>query len=112
MLAAEIPVRALVLDSSFSSALDVARGAYPWLPVSFLMLDRYLAVDAAPRVRVPVQQFHCDDDPVTPTLLAERLHAALPAARPIHRVSGRCHVPPVTRYEPALEGFLAELTRF
>lgn len=112
LLAAEVPVRALVLDSSFSSALDVARGAYPWLPVSLLMLDRYLAVDAAPRVRVPVQQFHCDDDPVTPAALAERLNAALPAARPVSRVSGRCHVPPVTRFEPALEGFLTELIRF
>lgn len=50
ILAAQSPVRALLLDSSFSSALDVARGRFPWLPVSLILADTYRADLAAARV--------------------------------------------------------------
>lgn len=110
MLAAEQPVAALVLDSSFASALEVAQDAYPWLPVSWLMLDTYRADLAAPKVSAPVLQVHCRVDPVTPLRSAERLNALLPGQRPIQHVEEVCHTPPLDRFEPTLRRFVAEVT--
>ena len=107
MLAAEVPVRALLLDSSFDSALDVARRAYPWLPVRWLLRDTFRADLAAPRVAAPVLQVHCEADPVTPLDSALALRARLPHARPLHRLHGRCHVPPLADYDGARAAFIA-----
>jgi hypothetical protein len=109
MLAAEVPVAALVLDSSFASALDIAQGSYPWLPVRWLLRDTYRADLAAPRVRVPVLQVHCRDDPVTPLASAQRLQARLPGRRPLVMVEGRCHTPRIAEFEPALRRFVEGL---
>lgn len=106
MLAAEAPVRALLLDSSFDSALALARDAYPWLPVSLLLRDRFRADLAAPRVQVPVLQVHCSDDPVTPLASAQALHSRLTRAQPIALVDGACHVPSLARYERARVDFV------
>lgn len=110
MLAAEVPVAALVLDSSFASALDVAQSSYPWLPVSWLLRDTYRADLAAPRVPVPVLQVHCRNDPVTPLASAQRLHALLPGRRPLVMIEGRCHTPRIAEFEPALHRFVESLS--
>lgn len=112
MLAAEVPVAALVLDSSFASALDVARGAYPWLPVRWMLHDTYRADLAAPRVAAPALQVHCRDDPVTPLASAQRLHALLPGRQPLVLIEGRCHTPALAEFEPALSRFVAALPGF
>lgn len=106
MLAAEVPLRALLLDSAFASALDVASGAYPWLPVRWLLRDTYRADLAAPRVGVPVLQVHCADDPVTPLASALALHARLVGALPLQRVDGACHVVPLSAYDDARVAFV------
>lgn len=92
LLAADVPVAGLLLDSSFDSALAVAEGAYPWLPVRWLLLDQYRADVAAAKVRAPVQQVHCRDDPVTPLALARTLNGRFANAAPIHIIEARCHV--------------------
>jgi uncharacterized protein len=99
LLAADVPVAALLLDSSFDSALDVAARAYPWLPVRLLLLDQFRADLAAAKISAPVQQIHCRDDFVTPLASAERLNARYKNARPIHIVDARCHVPSFNRYD-------------
>ena len=111
MLAAEVPAAALVLDSSFASALDVAQAHYGWLPLRWLMSDPFRADLAAPRVKVPVLQVHCADDPVTPVASARRLNALLPQRRPLQIVDGRCHVPPLITFEPLLREFESRVLR-
>jgi uncharacterized protein len=106
MLASEVPIAALLLDSSFDSALDVAARAYPWLPVRWLLRDQFRADLAALKVRAPVQQFHCSVDPVTPLASAQSLHARFTNARPIYVLDGSCHVPPVTRFHTQLLAFV------
>ncbi len=107
MLAAEVQPDALVLDSSFDSALAVAQGAYPWLPVPLLLRDTYRADLAAPRVRAPVLQVHCREDPVTPLPHAQALNALLPQALPLVQLPQRCHVPSYARYRGEVQRLLA-----
>lgn len=65
-LAAEAEIGAVVLDAPFTSAADVARTRYPFVPIGLLMHDQF---DSAARIRAveePVLLMHGTADPVTP----------------------------------------------
>ena len=105
MLAAEVPVAAVILDSGYSSITDVAADKFPWLPVRLLIRDEFRADLAAGKVRVPVFQVHCTSDPVIPIVFARRLHDLFPVHGDLIEVPGECHpVPP--------SGFLAVVKQF
>ncbi|MBN8506624.1 MAG: alpha/beta hydrolase [Burkholderiales bacterium] len=108
LLAAEQPVGALLLDSSFDSALALAASHHPWLPVAWLMRDPHRADLAAPRVAVPVLQVHCAQDPVSPLAHAEALNRLLPNAR-LQVLDRPCHVPSYLLYRNAARALLATL---
>ncbi len=107
MLAARQPVGALLLDSSFDSALAVAQGVYPWLPLRWLMRDPHRADLAAPRLQLPVLQVHCAADPVSPLPNAERLQTLFGRRSELLVLDGDCHVPSYTRYREAVRAFVA-----
>ncbi len=65
-LAAGHPARALVLESPFTSAVDVGALAYPWLPVRLMMWDRFASRDWIGKVHMPVLIVHGDQDEVIP----------------------------------------------
>lgn len=111
MLAAEVDAAALVLDSSFDSAQALAQRTYPWLPVPWLLRDTFRADLAAPRVRVPVFQVHCRDDPISPIEHAIALRRLLASAAPMAVVERRCHVPSLLDFRPAMEAFVAQTLR-
>lgn len=110
MLAAERSVGALLLDSSFDSALALARGHYPWLPVAWLMRDPHRADLAAPRVTVPVLQVHCSEDAVSPLPRAQSLQAFLPNSQ-LRVLDGACHVPTYLRYRDAVRALLQTMRK-
>lgn len=72
-LAARREAAALVLDSPFSSAADVAQMRYGFLPVRWLMLDQFRSDAAIRDVRMPVLIVHGDRDDVVPIALGRRL---------------------------------------
>ncbi|MEX0707772.1 MAG: alpha/beta fold hydrolase [Woeseia sp.] len=65
-LAAERPVARLVLITPFDSIEAVARNAYPWVPVSLLLKDKYRAVDRVPEVDAPVLILVAEADSIIP----------------------------------------------
>jgi uncharacterized protein len=107
MLAAEQPVAALLLDSSFDSAQALAAGVYPWLPTGLLMRDPHRADLAAPRVQVPVLQVHCAVDPVSPLAHAQALQARFAKPSRLLVLDGNCHVPSFARYREQARAFIS-----
>jgi uncharacterized protein len=71
--AAENPVAAFVLEAPYSAAVDIARRAYPWLPVGLLMRDQYRSRDHIARVRAPLLILHGEADRVIPQGFGKRL---------------------------------------
>ncbi len=69
----------LILVSTFSSMLDAARNRFWWLPVRFLLIDRYRSDLEMPYVTCPVLQFHGTADSIVPLPLAQRLQDVTPA---------------------------------
>jgi fermentation-respiration switch protein FrsA (DUF1100 family) len=64
---------ALVLDSPFSSILSMAQAAYPWLPVSLLLVDAFRSDLAIGNVRAPVFIMHGGRDRIVPIEEGRRL---------------------------------------
>ena len=108
MLAAEQPVGALLLDSSFDSALSLAQQHYRLLPLAWLMRDPHRADLAAPQLKLPVLQVHCARDSISPLVHAERLQTLLGQRSELLVLDDQCHVPSYARYRDAVKAFVAK----
>ncbi|MCB1078841.1 MAG: alpha/beta hydrolase [Verrucomicrobiae bacterium] len=64
---------ALILESGASSLVAVAQRAYPWLPVWFLMFDRFRSDQWIAKVRAPLLMLHGEEDSVVPIDLGRDL---------------------------------------
>jgi hypothetical protein len=75
--AAEHPAAGLILESPFTSALDMARRHYPAMPRPLvrLRLDNLATIR---RVRCPVLIFHGEADRLVPTAMGRRVAQAAP----------------------------------
>lgn len=75
-LATERPPEALVLRSPFTSLGDVAAVHYPWLPVRWLLMDRYPSIERIVSVSAPVLVVAGDRDDIVPESMSRRLFDA------------------------------------
>ena len=69
-------IAALILEAPFSSALDVGQGVYWWLPVRYLMVDKFMSIDKIGDVHAPLLILHGDNDKVVPFKLGRKLFEA------------------------------------
>ena len=74
-LAARHEIGALVLDSPFSSIVDVAAAHYWFFPVRFLLRDQFRSDEHIGAVHAPLLIVHGEKDVVTSIRFAERLFA-------------------------------------
>lgn len=79
-VAAEREAAAVILESPFSAAVDIARDRYGWLPVEFLMKDPFRSRDRIGKVRSPLLIVHGDADEIIPIIQGRDLflHAQEP----------------------------------
>ena len=74
--AAQNPVAAVILEAPYSAAVDIARQAYPWLPVGLLMKDQYRSRDHIDGIGAPLLILHGQNDRVIPQGFGRRLFDA------------------------------------
>jgi len=75
-LAVEAPPRALILESPITSIDDMARVKLPYLPVGFMIHDKYDAFSRIGKVHAPLLVLHGDRDEVVPFDQGRRLFEA------------------------------------
>ncbi len=75
-MATEYAISGLVLESPYSSTTDVGAWRYPFLPVRYLMWDRYESTDKIGNVHVPLLLMHGEADTTVPTAFGKKLFAA------------------------------------
>lgn len=80
-LAAKLGARALILDRTFSSMVDVAASKFPWLPVRWMIRNRYPSTVAIANYSGPLLQFHGRPDRVVPFRFAQKLFDACPSTQ-------------------------------
>jgi fermentation-respiration switch protein FrsA (DUF1100 family) len=91
-LATERKVAGLILEAPFTSAVDVAAAAYPFVPVRWLMLDRYDSLAKVTGIAVPVLVTHGTHDEVVPAYQFDRLYDAIKAPKSRAVFQGATHV--------------------
>lgn len=111
-LAAERPPAALILDSTFTSAVDLAADLYPWLPTRWLTRLRYDTLAALRLTHVPILILHSREDELIAADHGHRLYQA--ANEPKDYVElrgphGLAQLKDATRYVQALDGFVDEV---
>ena len=79
-LALDKPVRALIIESTFTSTVDMGRYLYPLLPVSLFCRFRYDSAAKVPQLRIPKLFVHSPQDDTVPYVLGRKLFDA--AAEP------------------------------
>lgn len=72
-VASQRPVRRLVLVTPFDSLQAIAARHYPWMPVRWLMRDKYESWRYAPRVRAPTLLIEAEHDEVIPRVSTRQL---------------------------------------
>lgn len=78
MSRAGTPPGGLIIRSSFSSMVDAAAEHYPWLPVRWVLRDRYESIKVIDDVACPILVLHGDADKIVPLRLGKKLYAAAP----------------------------------
>ncbi len=81
-LAVDTPSSGLILDSPFTSIVEIGAGRYPFLPVSWLLDHRYETIKVIGRVTKPLLVVHGEADPIVPVEMGRRVFAAAERATP------------------------------
>jgi len=90
-VAGERPVGGVVLDAPYTSIVDVAAGAYPFLPVRPFLFDRYETVRHLREVKAPLLIVHGEDDEVIPVEMGRAVYAAANGPKEIVTFPGAGH---------------------
>ncbi len=105
--------RALILESTFSSAPELAGELLPLFPMRYLVHIKYDALKHVRTVHVPLLIVHSTEDDIVPYSHAERLYAAAGSARktllPLRGDHNTGFLISGERYVEGIRDFLARL---
>jgi len=90
-LATQRPCDKLILESTFTSATDMAAILFPGLPVNMLVRSRFDSLGAIAALRMPLLIIHGTQDEVIPFELGQRLFAAANAPKYWYAIDGAGH---------------------
>jgi fermentation-respiration switch protein FrsA (DUF1100 family) len=90
-LASEHAVAGVLLESPYTSMADLAGWHFPWLPVGFLLRDRFDSLSRIGAVRAPILVMQGDRDTIVPPEMGQRLLAAARAPAELWRAAGAGH---------------------
>jgi fermentation-respiration switch protein FrsA (DUF1100 family) len=90
-LAVEYPPAALVLRSPFASMSAVGQHHYPFLPVRWLLRDRYATIDRIARVNAPVLVIGGDADSIVPIAQTVQVYSAARDPKTLLVIKGADH---------------------
>jgi fermentation-respiration switch protein FrsA (DUF1100 family) len=74
-MATEYPAAAIVLQSPYTSIEALAKTRFPWLPVHFLLIDRFDSLSKISHVHMPLLLLHGETDTIVPVEYGRSLFA-------------------------------------
>ena len=110
-LAINRSVHALIVDSTFSSAVDMAKRIYPFIP-SFLIQIKMDSFTKIRQVAIPKLFIHSVDDQIVPFVLGKKLFDAAPEPKKFIEIVGGHndgHIHDQEKIENGMQNFLQNL---
>ena len=74
-VASQRPVARLILVTPYNSIQELAAQRFPWLPISWLLVDKFESWKYAPQVTAPTLLIAAGQDEVIPAASTEKLYA-------------------------------------
>lgn len=109
-LAAEVPLKAVILEAPYLSTAAVAQQLYPYIPVGLVMHDQFRSDRVIGKVKAPLLVLHGQRDGVIPFGQGEALFAlANPPKRFVRFPEGNHENLPAHGSVPEIRRFLADL---
>lgn len=90
-MATQYPVRAVILESAYTSTVDVAQQTYWMFPVKSLMKDQYRSIDHIKNVKAPILFIHAESDQVIPVKIGREIYEATNAPKKFIPIKGASH---------------------
>jgi fermentation-respiration switch protein FrsA (DUF1100 family) len=84
---------AIIIESGFTSARELAAVHYGWLPGMLLrsLSHEFDSISKVPRLRAPALYVHGDVDAIVPTVQGRRLYEASPEPKELYIIEGAGH---------------------
>jgi len=84
--------RGLIVESSFTTLVDMAKAlSYPWLPVQWILSQKFDTLGKIANVKMPVLFVHGDADRFVPARFSQALYDAARAPKRLLLVEGGSH---------------------
>lgn len=109
-LATRVPVGGVILEAAFTSIGDVAQKMFPFLPVRYLVRNKYDSIHKIAGIRAPLLLLHSREDEVFAYRHAQRLFAAAREPKRLVELHGShndAFVQSLDVYRAALRDFFA-----
>lgn len=104
----------LILESGFTSTLEMGRLIFPRLPLRWMIADRYDSLAKIPRLSLPILIMHSPQDDIVPFAMGRRLFKAARAPKTFFEMKGDHNEGFLTTgrdYGRALEAFISRTGR-
>lgn len=90
-LAAQHPPSLLILDAPFNSVLDMAKSQMPFLPVNWLLRDKFQSDEALAGQDIPLIWTHGTADRIVPLAQGQKLFGGYDGPKIAHIIEGGQH---------------------
>lgn len=90
-MATRYSVAGLILEAPFTSATDIAQSLYPYVPVSFMLKDRYENIGKIDQINTPLLIIHGQEDRIVPKKWGRRLYKAALQPKTFTVIQGADH---------------------
>lgn len=92
-LATQRAAGAVIVESAFTSAHDLARRHYGWLPGMILrnLTHQFDSIEKVPNLRAPALYIHGTRDAIVPVEMGRRLYEASPDPKEWYEIAGAGH---------------------
>jgi fermentation-respiration switch protein FrsA (DUF1100 family) len=105
-------VAGLILESTFTSVVEMCRHVFPFLPADLVVRFRYDTLSKIPKLSCPVLIMHSPDDDIVPFAMGRRLFETAPVPKTFFEMRGSHNegfLDTGPAYQDAIAGFLAHL---
>lgn len=87
-LASKVDAACLISESGFTSAYDMGKKLFPYLPIKWMITIKYDALEKIKDITIPKLIIHSRDDEIIPFRLGERLFEAAPQPKEFYQMRG------------------------
>lgn len=87
-LASKVKAAILISESAFTSAYEMGKKLFPFLPIKWLISIKYDALTKIKDISIPKLIIHSQDDEIVPFKLGEKLFEAAQEPKEFYKMSG------------------------